>query len=164
MTFARFSLAVVLVTVSFTAGRLSVGRDVVDAQSVSKPTVVKRITQAPTVCRTSKTSVEGERHSEGDERRSACRRRRFRTGMSDRSAAINLSGSGQLETAEGKVDLPPGRWVSTIHRQRPHEGDQQEERVDLAVRRSEAASAPSTEAGSSNRSVSSKGESRGSTS
>ena len=43
MTVPRFLLATLLVTVSFIAGRLSVGSDVVDAQGISKPTVVKRI-------------------------------------------------------------------------------------------------------------------------
>ena len=113
MTVPRFLLATLLVTVSFIAGRLSVGSDVVDAQGISKPTVVKRIY----------TGSDGLSHVEdlplkaNDilEKATSVEVRVSPPGrFSDwhvgpqRQYIINLSGSGQLEVAEGKVDLPPG--------------------------------------------------------
>ena len=113
MTIPRVLLATLLVTVSFAAGRLSVGTDVVDAQGISKPTVVKRIY----------TGTDGLSHVEdlplkaNDilEKATSVEVRVSPPGrFSDwhvgpqRQYIINLSGSGQLEVAEGKVDLPPG--------------------------------------------------------
>jgi hypothetical protein len=113
MTFARFLMAVVLVTVSFVAGRLSVGQDVVGAQGVSKPTVIKRIY----------TGTDGLSHVEDLplsanqilEKVTSVEVRVSPPGrFSDwhvgpqRQYIINLAGSAQLEVAEGKVDLPPG--------------------------------------------------------
>jgi hypothetical protein len=113
MTLARFLLAAFVVTLSFVAGRLSAGLDVVDAQGVGKPTVVKRIY----------TGSDGLSHVEdlplkaNDvlEKVSSVEVRVSPPGrFSDwhvgpqRQYIINLSGSGQLEVAEGKVDLPPG--------------------------------------------------------
>jgi hypothetical protein len=113
MTIPRFLLATLLVTVSFTAGRLSVGRDVVDAQGISKPTMVKRIYSG----------TDGLSHVEDLplkaneilEKATSVEVRVSPPGrFSDwhvgpqRQYIINLSGSGQLEVAEGKVDLPPG--------------------------------------------------------
>ena len=113
MTIARFLLAALVVTLSFVAGRMSVGGDVVDAQSIGKPTVVKRIY----------TGADGLSHVEdlplkaNDvlEKATSVEVRVSPPGrFSDwhvgpqRQYIINLSGSGQLEVAEGKVDLPPG--------------------------------------------------------
>lgn len=112
-TFVRFLLAALVVTVSFVAGRLSAGLDVVDAQGISKPTVVKRIYSG----------ADGLSHVEdlplkaNDilEKATSVEVRVSPPGrFSDwhvgpqRQYIINLSGSGQLEVAEGKVDLPPG--------------------------------------------------------
>jgi quercetin dioxygenase-like cupin family protein len=113
MNIPRFLLATLLVIVSFTAGRLSVGQDVVGAQGISKPTVVKRIY----------TGTDGLSHVEDLpltanqvlEKVMSVEVRTSPPGrFSDwhvgpqRQYIINLSGSGQLEVADGKVDLPPG--------------------------------------------------------
>jgi hypothetical protein len=113
MSIPRLLLATLLVTVSFIAGRLSVGSDVVDAQGIGKPTVVKRIY----------TGSDGLSHVEDLpltanqilEKVTSVEVRVSPPGrFSDwhvgpqRQYIINLSGSGQLEVAEGKVDLPPG--------------------------------------------------------
>ena len=91
----------------------NVGRDVVEAQGTGKPTVIKRIY----------TGTDGLSHVEDIvldaktvmEKVTSVEVRVGRPGnFSDwhpgpqRQYIINLAGSGQLEVAEGKVDLPPG--------------------------------------------------------
>lgn len=91
----------------------AVGRDVVAAQGSSKPTVMKRIY----------TGTDGLSHVEDIvlstksvmEKLSGAQVRVSQPGSfgdwhvgPQRQYIINLSGSGQLEVAEGKVDLPPG--------------------------------------------------------
>jgi len=114
MTFAmRWLAAGALVGVSMLAWGSTVGRDVVGAQGSSKPTVIKRIY----------TGTDGLSHVEDIvldaksvmEKVASAEVRVGEPGrFSDwhvgpqRQYIINLSGSGQLEVAEGKVDLPPG--------------------------------------------------------
>jgi quercetin dioxygenase-like cupin family protein len=114
MRFAmRWLVAGVLVSVCVMAGGSNVGRDVVKAQGRSKPTVIKRIY----------TGTDGLSHVEDIvldaksvmEKVASVEVRVGEPGrFSDwhvgpqRQYIINLSGSGQLEVAEGKVDLPPG--------------------------------------------------------
>jgi quercetin dioxygenase-like cupin family protein len=91
----------------------AVGRDVVAAQGAGKPTVMKRIY----------TGTDGLSHVEdivlntksAMEKLSGAQVRVSQPGSfgnwhvgPQRQYIINLSGSGQLEVAEGKVDLPPG--------------------------------------------------------
>jgi hypothetical protein len=114
MRFAmRWLAAGTLVTVCLLAWGSNVGRDVVGAQGSSKPTVIKRIY----------TGTDGLSHVEDIvldaksvmEKVASVEVRVGEPGrFSDwhagpqRQYIINLSGSGQLEVAEGKVDLPPG--------------------------------------------------------
>ena len=109
----RWLLAGALVSVCVLAWGSNVGRNVVGAQGSSKPTVIKRIY----------TGTDGLSHVEDIvldaksvmEKVSSVEVRVGQPGrFSDwhvgpqRQYIINLSGSGQLEVAEGKVDLPPG--------------------------------------------------------
>ncbi len=114
MTFAmRWLAAGALVSVCILAWGSSVGRDVVGAQGSSKPTVIKRIY----------TGTDGLSHVEDIalDAKSVLEKvtsAEVRVGVPGRFSdwhvgpqrqyIINLSGSGQLEVAEGKVDLPPG--------------------------------------------------------
>ena len=113
MTFAmRWVAAGALVSVCILAWG-SNGRDVVGAQGSSKPTVIKRIY----------TGTDGVSHVEDIvlDAKSVLEKvisAEVRVGVPGRFSdwhvgpqrqyIINLSGSGQLEVAEGKVDLPPG--------------------------------------------------------
>ena len=114
MTFAmRWLVAGALVGVCALAWGSSVGRDVAAAQGISKPAVMKRIytgtdglSHVEDIVLDAKTVMEKVASVE------------VRVGppgrFSDwhvgpqRQYIINVSGSGQLEVAEGKVDLPPG--------------------------------------------------------
>jgi hypothetical protein len=102
-----------LVSVCMLAWGSTVGRDVVGAQGSSKPTVIKRIY----------TGTDGLSHVEDIvlDAKSVLEKvisAEVRIGVPGRFSdwhvgpqrqyIINLSGSGQLEVAEGKVDLPPG--------------------------------------------------------
>jgi len=114
MKFAvRWLLAGALVSVVVLASGSNVGRDVVGAQESGKPTVMKRIY----------TGTDGLSHVEDIvldtktvmEKVTGVEVRVGQPGrFSDwhvgpqRQYIINLAGSGQLEVAEGKVDLPPG--------------------------------------------------------
>jgi quercetin dioxygenase-like cupin family protein len=114
MKFAmRCLVAGALVFVGAVAGRSTVDREVVGAQESGKPTVMKRIY----------TGTDGLSHVEDIvlDRKSVMEKvtsvevRVSPPGrFSDwhvgpqRQYIINLAGSGQLEVAEGKVDLPPG--------------------------------------------------------
>ena len=114
MRFAmRWLAAGALVSVSMLAWGSNVRRDVVGAQGSSKPAVMKRIY----------TGTDGLSHVEDIvldaksvmEKVASVEVRVGEPGrFSDwhvgpqRQYIINLSGSGQLEVAEGKVDLPPG--------------------------------------------------------
>ncbi len=114
MKFAmRWLVAGAVVSVCLMAWGSNVGRDVVGAQGNSKPTVIKRIY----------TGTDGLSHVEdivldGKSVMEKVASVEVRVGepgrFSDwhvgpqRQYIINLSGSGQLEVAEGKVDLPPG--------------------------------------------------------
>ena len=114
MTFAmRWLAAGALVCVCVLAWGSNIGRDVVGAQGSSKPTVIKRIY----------TGTDGLSHVEDIvldaksvmEKVTSVEVRVGQPGrFSDwhagpqRQYIINLSGNGQLEVAEGKVDLPPG--------------------------------------------------------
>ena len=114
MKFAmRCLVAGALISVGALAGRSSVGREVVGAQERGKPTVMKRIY----------TGTDGLSHVEDIvldsksvmEKVTSVEVRVTQPGrFSDwhvgpqRQYIINLAGSGQLEVAEGKVDLPPG--------------------------------------------------------
>jgi hypothetical protein len=109
----RWVIAGALVTMCALTWRSNAGRDVVGAQGSSKPAVMKRIY----------TGTDGLSHVEdivldaksvmekvtGVEVRVAPPGRfgDWHVGP-QRQYIINLSGSGQLEVAEGKVDLPPG--------------------------------------------------------
>lgn len=114
MTFAmRWLVAGALVSVCALAWGSNVGRDVVGAQGISRPAVMKRIY----------TGTDGLSHVEDIvlnaksvmEKVTSVEVRVGPPGrFSDwhvgpqRQYIINVSGSGQLEVAEGKVDLPPG--------------------------------------------------------
>ena len=114
MKFAmRWLVAGALVTVCVLAWGSNVSRDAVVAQGSSKPTVMKRIY----------TGTDGLSHVEDIaldaktvmEKLTSVEVRVGPPGrFSDwhvgpqRQYIINLAGSGQLEGAEGKVDLPPG--------------------------------------------------------
>ena len=114
MTFAmRWLAAGVVVTVCVLAWGSNAGRDVVGAQGTSKPVVIKRIY----------TGADGLSHVEDIvlDAKSVLEKvtsAEVRVGVPGRFSdwhpgpqrqyIINLSGSGQLEVAEGKVDLPPG--------------------------------------------------------
>jgi hypothetical protein len=114
MRFAmRWLAAGALVGVCMLAWGSKVGRDVVGAQGSSKPTVIKRIY----------TGTDGLSHVEDIvlDAKSVMEKVasvEVRVGVPGRFSdwhvgpqrqyIINLSGSGQLEVAEGKVDLPPG--------------------------------------------------------
>jgi hypothetical protein len=114
MAFAmRWLAAGALVSVCMLAWGSNVGRDVVGAQGSSKPAVMKRIY----------TGTDGLSHVEDIvldaksvmEKVASVEVRVGEPGrFSDwhvgpqRQYIINLSGTGQLEVAEGKVDLPPG--------------------------------------------------------
>ena len=114
MKFAmRWFVAAALVGVCVLSWGSNVGRDVVGAQGSGKPTVIKRIY----------TGTDGLSHVEDIaldvksvmEKVTSVEVRVSPPGrFSDwhvgpqRQYIINLSGSGQLEVAEGKVDLPPG--------------------------------------------------------
>ena len=109
----RWLITGALVGVCVLAWGSNVGRDVVGAQGSSKPTVIKRIY----------TGTDGLSHVEDIvldaksvmEKVASVEVRVGQPGrFSDwhvgpqRQYIINLSGNGQLEVAEGKVDLPPG--------------------------------------------------------
>ena len=114
MRFAmRWLAAGALVSVCMLAWGSTVGRDVVGAQGSNKPTVIKRIY----------TGTDGVSHVEDIvlDAKSVLEKvisAEVRVGVPGRFSdwhvgpqrqyIINLSGSGQLEVAEGKVDLPPG--------------------------------------------------------
>ena len=114
MKFAKRCLvAGALVSVGALAGGSNVGREVVGAQGGVRPTVMKRIY----------TGTDGLSHVEDIvldtksvmEKVTSVEVRVGTPGrFSDwhvgpqRQYIINLAGSGQLEVAEGKVDLPPG--------------------------------------------------------
>ena len=109
----RWLAASALTGVCMLAWGSSVGRDVLGAQGVSRPTVMKRIytgtdglshvedilLDADTVLE-KVTSVEVRVSAPG-------RFSDWHPGP-QRQYIINLAGTGQLEVAEGKVDLPPG--------------------------------------------------------
>ena len=114
MKFAmRWLVAGALIGVCVLAWGSNVGRDVVAAQGSGRPTVMKRIY----------TGTDGLSHVE-DIVLDAKSVMQKVTGVEVRVGApgrfsdwhvgpqrqyiINLAGSGQLEVAEGKVDLPPG--------------------------------------------------------
>ena len=109
----RWLAAGALVSVCALVWGSNVGRDVVGAQGKSTPTVIKRIY----------TGTDGLSHVEDIilDAKSVLEKvvsAEVRVGapgrFSDwhvgpqRQYIINLAGSGQLEVAEGKVDLPPG--------------------------------------------------------
>jgi quercetin dioxygenase-like cupin family protein len=109
----RWLAAGTLVSVCLLAWGSNVGRDVVGAQGSSKQTVIKRIY----------TGTDGVSHVEDIvlDAKSVLEKvisAEVRVGVPGRFSdwhvgpqrqyIINLSGSGQLEVAEGKVDLPPG--------------------------------------------------------
>jgi hypothetical protein len=109
----RSLVAGAVVSVYVLAWGTTVGRDVTAAQGSSKPTVMKRIY----------TGTDGVSHVEDIvlDTKSVMQKVtsvEVRVGppgrFSDwhvgpqRQYIVNLSGSGQLEVAEGKVDLPPG--------------------------------------------------------
>ena len=114
MRFAmRWLVAGALVSVYALTWGSNVGRDIVGAQGSANPTVMKRIY----------TGTDGLSHVEDIvldaksvmEKVASVEVRVGEPGrFSDwhvgpqRQYIINLSGSGQLEVAEGKVDLPPG--------------------------------------------------------
>ena len=114
MRFAmRWLAAGTLVSVCLLAWGSNVGRDIVGAQGSAKPTVIKRIY----------TGTDGLSHVEDIvlDAKSVLEKvtsAEVRVGVPGRFSdwhvgpqrqyIINLSGSGQLEVAEGKVDLPPG--------------------------------------------------------
>src|SRR5258705_6102616 len=114
MRFAmRWLAAGTLVSVCLLAWGSNVGRDVVGAQGSAKPTVIKRIY----------TGTDGLSHVEDIvlDAKSVMEKVasvEVRVGVPGRFSdwhvgpqrqyIINLSGNGQLEVAEGKVDLPPG--------------------------------------------------------
>ena len=114
MTFARWLVAGALVIVcAALAWRSGIGRVVVGAQGISKPTAMKRIY----------TGTDGLSHVEDvvlnaksvmEKVTSVEVRVGQPSNFSDwhvgpqRQYIINLAGSAQLEVAEGKVDLPPG--------------------------------------------------------
>jgi hypothetical protein len=109
----RWLAAGALVAACVVAGGLDAGRNALQAQTAGKPTVIKRIY----------TGTDGLSHVEDipltmDTKLEKIASVEVRVGtpgrFSDwhvgpqRQYIINLSGSGQLEVAEGKVDLPPG--------------------------------------------------------
>ena len=109
----RWLAAGALVAACVLAGGSDTGRNAVQAQTAGKPTVIKRIY----------TGTDGLSHVEDIpltmntvlEKIASVEVRVGTPGrFSDwhvgpqRQYIINLSGSGQLEVAEGKVDLPPG--------------------------------------------------------
>jgi quercetin dioxygenase-like cupin family protein len=109
----RWLTAAALVGACVLAGGSDTGRNSVQAQTAGKPTVIKRIY----------TGTDGLSHVEDIpltmntvlEKIASVEVRVGTPGrFSDwhvgpqRQYIINLSGSGQLEVAEGKVDLPPG--------------------------------------------------------
>jgi hypothetical protein len=114
MPFAkRWLLAIAAIGVCMLAWGSAVGRGAVLAQGSSRPTVMKRIY----------TGADGQSHVEDIvldaktvlEKVTSVEVRVSPPGrFSDwhpgpqRQYIINLAGSGQLEVAEGKVDLPPG--------------------------------------------------------
>ncbi len=114
MKFAmRWLIACALIGVCVLAWGSNVGRDVVGAQGISKPAVMKRIytgadglSHVEDIVLDAKsvmekvTSVEVRVNTPG-------RFSDWHVGP-QRQYIINISGSGQLEVAEGKVDLPPG--------------------------------------------------------
>ena len=114
MTFTiRGLLAGALVTVCMLAWGSGAGRDAVEAQGTSKPTVIKRIytgtdglSHVEDIVLDAKTVME--KVTSVEVRVSPPGRFSDWHPGPQRQYIINLSGSGQLEVAEGKVDLPPG--------------------------------------------------------
>ena len=113
MKFTRWLMAGALVGVCLLTWGSTSGRVVVGAQGTARPTVIKRIytgtdglSHVEDLVLDAKTVLE---HVTSAEVRVSPPGR-----FSDwhvgpqRQYIINLSGSGQLEVAEGKVDLPPG--------------------------------------------------------
>ena len=102
-----------LVSVVVLAWGSNVGRDAVEAQGSGKPTVMKRIYTGTDGLSYVEdivldlNSVMGKVTSVEVRVSSPGRFSDWRVGP-QRQYIINLSGSGQLEVAEGKVDLPPG--------------------------------------------------------
>ena len=114
MTLAiRWLLAGALVSVVVLASGSNVGRDVVGAQESGKPTVMKRIytgtdglSHVEDIVLDAKTVME--KVTSVEVRVSPPGRFSDWHPGPQRQYIINLAGSGQLEVAEGKVDLPPG--------------------------------------------------------
>ena len=114
MTLAiRWLLAGALVSVCVLAWGWQAGRDAVEAQGSTKPTVIKRIytgtdglSHVEDIVLDAKTVME--KVTSVEVRVSPPGRFSDWQPRPHRQYIINLSGSGQLEVAEGKVDLPPG--------------------------------------------------------
>ena len=114
MTLAiRWLLAGALVSVCVLAWGWQAGRDAVGAQASTKPTVIKRIytgtdglSHVEDIVLDAKTVME--KVTSVEVRVSPPGRFSDWHPGPQRQYIINLSGSGQLEVAEGKVDLPPG--------------------------------------------------------
>ena len=114
MRFAmRWLVAGALVGVCVLAWGSNVSRDAVEAQGSSKPTVMKRIytgtdglSHVEDIALDAKTVME--KVTSVEVRVSPPGRFSDWHPGPQRQYIINLAGSGQLEVAEGKVDLPPG--------------------------------------------------------
>ncbi len=113
MKFTRWLVAGTLVSVCLLTWGSSVGRDVVGAQRRSKPAVIKRIytgtdglSHVEDLALDAKSVLEGV--SSAEVRVSPPGRFSDWHVGPQRQYIINVAGSGQLEVAEGKVDLPPG--------------------------------------------------------
>jgi hypothetical protein len=114
MTFAiRWLLAGAFISVCMLAWGSGAGRDAVEAQGSSKPTVMKRIytgtdglSHVEDIVLDAKTVLE--KVTSVEVRVSPPGRFSDWHPGPQRQYIINLAGSGQLEVAEGTVDLPPG--------------------------------------------------------
>ena len=150
MRFAiRWLLAGAVVSACMLAWGWHAGRESVEAQGSTKPTVMKRIytgtdglSHVEDIVLDAKTVME--KVTSVEVRVSPPGRFSDWHPGPQRQYIINLAGSGQLEVAEGKVDLPPGsmEYHRRSHGQGSHdEGHEQgRARVDLAqVRGPEAA-------------------------
>ena len=113
MKFARWLLAGAFAGACVFAWGWHAGQDAVAAQGASRPTVIKRIytgtdglSHVEDIVLDAKTVLEKVKSVEV--RVSPPGRFSDWHPGPQRQYIINLSGSGQLEVAEGKVDLPPG--------------------------------------------------------
>ena len=113
MNFTRWLMACALVGVCLLTWGSTSGRVVVGAQGNARPTVIKRIytgtdglSHVEDLVLDAKTVLE--KVTSAEVRVSPPGRFSDWHVGPQRQYIINLSGSGQLEVAEGKVDLPPG--------------------------------------------------------